>query len=50
MLPYNVCENKWLSKSRKHLKDNSNLYIGVSLLLAISLFTLAIIVSFSSFF
>ena len=53
MFPYNVCENKWLSNSKKQVKKHFNEYESVYAILVgiagIALFVLAIITSISSF-
>lgn len=54
MLPYNICENKWLSKTKQKVKNhynrNSTLYVGYFYIIILALVGLAIITSFSSFY
>lgn len=53
MFPYNVCENKWLSNSRKkvkkHFSEYEPVYAVIAGVIAIALFVLAVITSISSF-
>ena len=53
MIPYNICENKWISKAKKVIKKNYNeyhpiyeLFVGISLVI---IFVLAILTALSSF-
>ena len=53
MIPYNICENKWISKAKKVIKKNYNeyhpiyeLFVGISLII---IFVLAILTALSSF-
>lgn len=54
MIPYNICENKWLSNTRKQVKKHWNeyqpVYIVLTGIMLISLFVLAIITSIDSFY
>ena len=54
MIPYNICENKWVSNTKKrvdkHYNKNQTLYIFLTGLFFISTVVLAIITSFSSFY
>jgi len=53
MFPYNVCENKWLSNSKKQVKKHFNeyepVYAVIAGIIAIAMFALAVITSISSF-
>ena len=53
MIPYNICENKWVSNTRKqvkkHWREYEPLYVVLSGVIAIGLFVLAVITSISSF-
>ena len=53
MIPYNICENKWVSVTKKQVKKHWNeyepLYKVLSGVIAIGLFVLAVITSISSF-
>jgi ATP/ADP translocase len=53
MIPYNICESKWLSKAKKEIKNNYREYqpvyeilIGISLII---IFVLATLTTLSSF-
>jgi len=54
MLPYNTCENKWLSKTKQKVKDhynnNKTLYVGYFYIMILSLLVLAILTSIDSFY
>jgi uncharacterized protein YacL len=54
MIPYNICENKWVSNTKKrveqHYNKNQTLYIFFIGLSFIITFVLAILVSFRSFY
>lgn len=54
MIPYNICENKWVSSSKKQVKEhyikNQTLYIFLIGLFFIMTIVLAIMVSFRSFY
>jgi len=54
MQPYNECENRWLSKIKKKVKDhydrNEALYKGLSIVMLMALFVLAMLTSIDSFF
>lgn len=53
MFPYNVCENKWLSNSKKqvkkHFSEYEPVYAVIAGVIAIAMFVLAVITSISSF-
>jgi len=53
MLPYNICENRWLSSTKKKVKLHWMEYEPVYAVLAgicgIALFALAVVTSISSF-
>jgi hypothetical protein len=49
MIPYNICESKWLSKIKKNYREYQPMYeilLGISLVI---IFVLAILTSLSSF-
>jgi hypothetical protein len=53
MIPYNICENKWISKAKKVIKTNYKeyhpiyeLFVGISLVI---IFVLALLTALSSF-
>jgi ATP/ADP translocase len=53
MIPYNLCESKWVSKVKKSLKNNYKeyhpiyeLFVGISLVM---IFVLALLTALSSF-
>jgi len=49
MIPYNICESKWLNKVKKSYKEYQPIYeifVGISLII---IFVLAILTSLSSF-
>lgn len=53
MIPYNICENKWISKAKKVVKNNYKeyqpiyeIFVGISLII---IFVLAILTALSSF-
>jgi hypothetical protein len=53
MIPYNICENKWISKAKKVVKTNYKeyqpiyeIFVGISLLI---IFVLATLTALSSF-
>jgi hypothetical protein len=54
MQPYNECENRWLSKIKKKVKDHYEkhepLYAALSGIMLIALLVLALITSIDSFF
>jgi hypothetical protein len=54
MLPYNTCENKWLSKTKdkvkNHYKDNETLYVGYFYIAVMCIFVLALLASINSFY
>jgi hypothetical protein len=54
MLPYNECEHRWLSKTKKRLKKHwtefEPLYAVLAGIVAIAIFALAVVTSISSFF
>jgi len=54
MLPYNECENRWLSKIKAKVKDhykkNEAMYAAASCIMLIALLVLAMIASLDSFF
>jgi len=54
MLPYNECENRWLSKIKKKVKDHYEkhepMYVALSAIMLIALLILALITSLDSFF
>ena len=54
MQPYNECENRWLSKIKKKVKDhydrNEPLYGALVALMLLALLVLAAITSIESFF
>lgn len=54
MVPYNICENKWLNKAKdkakKHYNDNRTLYVGYCYIMILSLLVLAILTSIDSFY
>lgn len=53
MLPYNNCENKWLSKTKKsvekHFDVNRDLYQGFVYIMILALSALAMITAFKIF-
>ncbi len=53
MLPYNICENRWLSNTKKKLRSHWSEYEPVYAVLAgvigIAVFVLAVVTSISSF-
>ena len=51
MFPYNICENKWLSKKqlKKHWYEYEPVYAVLAGIIAIGLFVLAVITSIKSF-
>lgn len=53
MTPYNICENKWLSKAKdkakKHYNDNKTLYIGYWYITIFAVVVLAILTALDSF-
>ena len=54
MIPYNICENKWLSKAKKkakeHYDSNKTLYVGYFYIGVMALSVLAILAAISSFY
>ena len=54
MLPYNECENRWLSKIKTkvkaHYKANEAMYAAASVIMLMALLILAMITSLDSFF
>jgi len=54
MQPYNECENRWLSKAKKKVKDhcgaNETLYKGLVGVILVALLALVMLTSFNSFF
>ena len=53
MTPYNICENKWISKAKKEIKNNYKeyqpiyeIFIGIGLIV---IFVLATLTALSSF-
>ena len=54
MIPYNICENKWVSNTRKQVKKHWSeyqpVYIVLTGIMLISLFVLAVITAFDSFY
>jgi len=54
MQPYNECENRWLNKVKKRMKDhyknNEPVYATLSGIMLIALLILALITSLDSFF
>jgi hypothetical protein len=54
MLPYNECENRWLSKIKTKVKDhykkNEAMYAALSAIMLMALLVLAMIASLDSFF
>ena len=53
MTPYNICENKWISKAKKEIKNNYKeyqpiyeIFVGIGLIV---IFILAIRTALSSF-
>jgi hypothetical protein len=53
MIPYNICENKWISKAKKAIKNNYKeyhpiyeMFVGIGLVV---IFILAILTALSSF-
>ena len=54
MQPYNECENRWLSKIKKKVKDHYKeyepLYAALSGIMLIALLVLAVLTSVESFF
>ena len=53
MIPYNLCESKWVSKVKKGIKNNYKeyhpiyeLFVGISLVI---IFVLALLTTLSSF-
>ncbi len=53
MIPYNVCESKWVSNAskqvKKHWTEYEPVYMVLSGIIATCLFVLAVITSISSF-
>jgi hypothetical protein len=53
MLPYNICENRWLSNSRKkiksHWREYEPLYAVLAGIVGVAVFVLAVVTSISSF-
>jgi hypothetical protein len=53
MIPYNICESKWVSitlkQVKKHWSEYEPLYMVLSGIIATCLFVLAVITSISSF-
>lgn len=53
MLPYNICENRWLSNTKKKFRSHWSEYEPVYAVLAgvigIAVFVLAVVTSISSF-
>ena len=53
MQPYNICENRWLSTSRKklnaHWKEYHPVYAVLTGIMAIALIVLAVITAIASF-
>ena len=54
MIPYNICENKWLNKAKdkakKHYNDNRTLYVGYCYIMLLGLFVLAVLTAIDSFY
>ena len=54
MTPYNICENKWVSNTKKrveqHYNKNQTLYIFLTGLFFIATIVMGIITAFSSFY
>ena len=54
MIPYNICENKWVSNTKKQVKQhynkNQTLYIFFTGLFFIATIVMGIITAFSSFY
>jgi len=54
MLPYNECENRWLSNTKKNLKNHwieyEPVYAVLAGIMGIALFVFAVVTSMSSFF
>mgnify|MGYP006919668460 CR=1 FL=1 len=54
MTPYNICENKWVSNTKKQVKQhynkNQTLYIFFTGLFFIATIVMGIITAFSSFY
>jgi hypothetical protein len=49
MIPYNICESKWLNKVKKSYKEYQPIYeifVGISLVI---IFVLALLTTLSSF-
>ena len=49
MIPYNICESKWLNKVKKSYKEYQPIYeifVGISLVM---IFVLALLTALSSF-
>jgi hypothetical protein len=49
MIPYNVCESKWLNKVKKSYREYQPVYeilVGISLLIIFVLATLTVLSSF----
>jgi ATP/ADP translocase len=53
MIPYNICESKWVSKAKKEIKNNYREYqpvyeilVGTSLIIIFVLTTLTLLSSF----
>ena len=53
MLPYNECENRWLSKIKTKVKDhykkNEAMYAAASAIMLVALLILALLTSLESF-
>jgi len=53
MQPYNICENRWLSTSRKklnaHWKEYHPVYAVLTGIMAIALMVLAVVTAIASF-
>jgi hypothetical protein len=53
MLPYNTCENRWLSKIKKktksHWEEFQPVYIVLAGIIGVAMFALALLTSISSF-
>lgn len=54
MTPYNICENKWVSNTKKIVKNHKDVYTNAYMfLIGLFVYTLivfAILVSFKSFY
>ena len=49
MIPYNICESKWLSKVKKSYKEYQPIYeifVGIGLVIVFVLTTLTVLSSF----